>query len=239
MKAANVVNALCARIPFNQSWCREAWGPYNVDPEATVERVLFCVTPTLEVKDHFHKEGYDLLVSHHPFQCGVPQVILHTAMDCCPGGLNDQWRDALGVKNARHFDRNLGWYGQIEPKSVEELSAQCSKFMGGDPIGVIYTEVEQINSVVICSGLGGMVHNKAYNNTHADCYIVGEMTTDPLASRFPAMIETGHTLSEYAPGLKLIRSILEPHVPVDGAGFEIDRFADEVYTKGSNKWVIE
>jgi len=235
-----VVRALCSRIPYKDTWSMgENYGPYFVPREIDIKRVLYCVTPGVKVVDQFFDGGYDLLVSHHPYiatrfadkDMSVPQVILHTAMDCCEGGLNDQWRDALGVKDAKHFDKNLGWYGKVDPIDPDDFYLKVKEFVGADPIGACYSDKRTIESVVICTGLGGMVHNEALA-TQADCYILGQAISDPSNSRFPAMIEVGHTLSEYGTGLKLVRSILEPMgVIVDGTDIQNDRFGSEVYKR--------
>jgi putative NIF3 family GTP cyclohydrolase 1 type 2 len=172
-----------------------------------------------------------MLVSHHPYVIpGVRQVVLHTALDCCAGGLNDQWRDALGVKNAKHFDGNLGWYGNVDPIHPDDLYQKVANFIGTAPIGACFTDKEVIESVCICTGLGGMVHARAQRISNADCYIFGQDVADPNNSPFPSIIEVGHTLSEYATGLKVVREVLEPMgVKVDGADLKYDKFGTEVY----------
>ena len=236
-----VVQALCNRVPYKDTWSMgESYGPFYVPRDIEVKRVLYCVTPTPKVIDQFFDGKYDLLVSHHPYMATryaipgmtVPQVILHTAMDCCEGGLNDQWRDALGVKDAEHFDKNLGWYGKVDPIDPNDFYVKVRDFVGADPIGAVYSDKEAIESVVICTGLGGMVHGEALA-TKADCYILGQAISNPQHSHFPAMIEVGHTLSEYGTGLKLVRSILTPmDITVDGADMKYDIFGSEVYKVG-------
>jgi putative NIF3 family GTP cyclohydrolase 1 type 2 len=236
-----VVRNLCQRVPYKDTWSvGESYGPYFVPQHQEVSKVLYCVTPTKGVIDQFLGGGYDLLVSHHPYIAtgyapdgiSIPQVILHTAMDCCAGGLNDQWRDALGVKDAKHFDRNLGWYGKVDPIDPDDFYLKVRDFVGADPIGAVYSDKEVIESIVICTGLGGLVEFEA-SSTKADCYILGQMCGNPQKSKFPAMIEVGHTLSEHATGLKLVRSVLEPmNIVVDGADMKYDVFGSEVYRRG-------
>jgi len=53
--------------------------------------------------------------------------------------------------------------------------------------------------------------------TQADCYIMGEASCAPSPADYPAVIETGHTNSEWI-GARLIRTLLEPHgIDVDVA----------------------
>lgn len=230
MKMSEVIARLVTRVPNSETWSRgEKYGPYNiVNDEAEVTKVLYCVTPTHDVVNEFRTKGYDLLVSHHPYVVGVPQVVLHTALDCCLGGMNDQWRDAFDLVDAKHFDRNLGWYGKLqEPLTLSELIDTCEQFSMFSVQGTVYSRRQFIESVCVCSGLGGLVLREA-EKTGADCYITGQMTSDPLRSRFPAIIEVGHTASEYVPGFNVVANTL-PGVNVRGASQPGDHYGDEVY----------
>ncbi len=229
MKASQVVALLTNRVPDSETWSHgETYGAFNVNPDADVKRVMFCVTATKEVVERFGAGGYDLLVSHHPFLVpGIPQVVLHTALDCCAGGLNDMWAEHLSIKERKHFDQNLGWYGEIEECTIEELAAKVKALSGG-VIGQVYSSQDKIKSVVVCSGLGGIVIKEALESG-ADCYIVGELVQQAKTTGFKSVIEIGHTLSEWI-GVKLIKSILEPHgIAVDYAGLDADRFGREHY----------
>jgi len=230
MKTSEIIQILTKAIPREIEWSRgEVYGAYGTVPDKEVQRVLFCVTPTHEVVQRFNDENYDLLISHHPFVIrGIPHLIFHTAMDCCEGGLNDQWRDALQVKNAKHFDGTLGWYGQIDPISFIDLVAKCEAFMCQKSIGQLYSKKKIIESVVICTGLGGMVTRLAAA-TKADCYILGEATEHAKTMGFAAVIETGHTISEQM-GVVLIRNLL-PGVIVDLATLEEDYFGRECFSR--------
>jgi putative NIF3 family GTP cyclohydrolase 1 type 2 len=236
VKAKNLFEILYKAIPDSESWSTgEPYGNQNVDEEAEINRVLYCVTGTPEVEDYFRKGGYDLLISHHPYPVAddIPHAIFHTALDCCEGGLNDMWRDALGVKDAKHFDENLGWHGKIEPIPFNELVDKVKAF-AGDVIGQTFSRKDVIETVCICSGLGGLVTSQAATSG-ADCYIMGEMTTKAETSGFPALIETGHTLSEWI-GVRFFEDLLGPlGIEVKGAPLDLDYFGQEHYNN-KYKW---
>jgi putative NIF3 family GTP cyclohydrolase 1 type 2 len=219
-------------VPFKDTWMKEAYGPYNtkLNTSRQVARALYCVTPTAKVVDQFKKGGYDILLSHHPYIVGVPQWIAHTALDCTTGGLNDQWRDLFNLKNTKHFDGKLGWYGELDrPHTLQELIAKSEQFVGAPLIGEHHGHEHPINSIVICTGLGGMVEKEAHA-TGADCYVLGEATKHKDDSNFKARIETGHTLSEHGTGLNFFRKHLEPHgIIVDPSDLEHDKYSGEVY----------
>jgi len=233
MKAIELIKICTAAIPQEVEWSKgELYGPYDVNPTSDIRKVLYCVTPTKQVVDYFQEGGYDILISHHPYKANrfhsgkyenVPQLIFHTALDCCEGGLNDMWKDFLGVKDAQHFDGTLGWYGKIDPLPFDQLVEKVRGFSGGVD-GLVISEKKIIESVVICTGLGGMVFDIA-RNTGADCYITGQLTH--TTKGIPAIIETGHTHSE-AIGVLLFKRLLEPMgVIVEGAPKSIDIFGDE------------
>jgi putative NIF3 family GTP cyclohydrolase 1 type 2 len=223
MKIKEIISILTKAIPIGDSWVQECYGAYNIkNMEKDVKKILYCVTATNEVVRYFKKNGYDLLISHHPFVVNVPQLVFHTALDCCKNGLNDMWANTLAVKNAVHFDRNLGWAGSIEKTSFEALTAKIEAFIGHKIKGVKYSTGEQISSVVICTGLGGMVIDQAAESK-ADCYITGELFSSSVKEYgFKAVIEVGHTLTEFM-GVDLFRSLL-PALQIDSAPLEIDYF---------------
>ena len=228
MKAKDIIAILNKAIPKAESWSvGESYGAnFHVKPLADVKKILFCVTPTHEVVEYFKQNKYDLLISHHPFASTVPQLMYHTALDCCKGGLNDMWRDFLGVKDATHFDRNLGWQGRIDPISFHDLVKKIENWLQHEIIGLSWSKKEIIESVCICTGLGGLVLNEA-ERTGTDCYILGELTHTVTAgsTNFSSIIEVGHTLTENI-GIAFIRSLL-PSLQIDLAPLAIDYFGQE------------
>jgi putative NIF3 family GTP cyclohydrolase 1 type 2 len=236
MKMQEAVERLLTAVPQSDTWERvngETYGPEHIAPDACVRRVLYCVTITPEVESYFRKGGYDLLVAHHPFrpQDAIPNVVLHTALDCCSGGLNDQWRDLLQIQDARHITGNLGWFGRIRPIPFQQLRDRVRAFAGGID-GQVYSRKklrkELVDTVAICAGLGGWIAEEAAA-TGADVFITGELTQSADALGSPAVIETGHTRSERV-GVDFIRQILGPGVEVDVAPLGIDYYGGETAT---------
>jgi hypothetical protein len=162
-------------------------------------------------------------------------MVFHTALDCCKGGLNDQWRDALGMTNTRHFDKNLGWYGHITPTTLDQLVSNIESWLGHKVQGQVFgTGDDVIKSVAVCSGLGGLVNKQALK-TKVDCYIVGEAVAPAEQSGFKFYIETGHTISERM-GYNVIREALTPHgIQVDMLPLEFEGWQREVYKKPEYK----
>jgi putative NIF3 family GTP cyclohydrolase 1 type 2 len=229
MKTSDLIRVCNEEIPESVSWSQgEYYGAYNIDNYgATVTKVLYCVTPTKAVQRYFKENGYDLLISHHPYMTDLPQLIYHTALDCCEGGLNDMWRDHLELQAPyKHFDGTLGWHGEIKPILFSELVAKSAR-LSGKIIGETFSAFGPdalIKTVVICSGLGGMVNAQALA-TEADCYIIGQNVMAGNETGFRAVIETGHTASEWI-GVNLFKRILAG-VQVDLAPEALDVYGQE------------
>ena len=228
-----VIDILQKNIPKEATWhsCdSEYYGFINRNSLKTeyIKKILYCVTPTLKVVDYFKNNSYDLLFSHHPFQTSVPQFIAHTAFDCCDGGLNDFWKNKLEIKNATHFDGNLGWYGEIEPIKFTDLVNKITNITK-QPLQSQNNHIDVVKNVIICTGLGGLV-NSIVAQYDPDCYITGE---GEMGDCFKSHIEIGHTLSEQV-GIYRIRELL-PDIQIDLAPLSIDYFNDFEYIKYNKK----
>lgn len=234
MKISEIIEICNAAIPRAVEYTSgEPYGPQNIPSlDMDVKKILFCVTPTPAVRKHFNENGYDLLISHHPYSAGVPQLIYHTALDCCQGGLNDMWALSLGMCNIQHFDKDLGWYGDITPTPFSDLVKKVQDFAGAVE-GQVYCEGNRtIKTVVVCSGLGGLVDDLALQSG-AECYITGECRQPATSMGFKAVIETGHTNSEWM-GVRFFKKLFSREIHngslrIDLADKEIDVYGTEFY----------
>lgn len=227
------------KIPRSGSWPPGTSESYGIFGRSTksIKRAIYAVTYNEGTEHILHQ--YDLALFHHPFHPGkdlkIPYGLFHTALDCCRGGLNDQWRDMLGIIDPKHFDANLGWYGAIAPVSKEDLIAKVEAFICGKIMGQALFTKDEIKSVCVCTGLGGLVLKQAAM-TNTDCYIMGEGIGYSDES-IPCIIETGHTLSERC-GINLLRKIL-PEIQIDPMPIEHDRFANEVAMSAEFRYQIQ
>lgn len=206
-----------AKIRKMDAWsvcANENYGAFNLNPDQKLEKLLYCVTISTEAIDYFYENGYDAIVTHHPILSfeNVPQLVYHTALDCCENGLNDFWKNFLEIENPTHFDDNLGWMGAIKPISFKSLKDKLETKLESKMIGDIFTTQKEINSVVVCTGLGGMVNDLALK-TGADCYILGQSLVPGRMTGFRNVIEMGHTLSERI-GYDCLKNVVKD-IPVE------------------------
>ena len=89
------------------------------NPLRTVSKVLVCLDPSLEMAEIAIREGYDVILSHHPLlfesiHCvdaswplgsmltklicaGVSVMCFHTRLDAVEGGVNDKLAELIGL----------------------------------------------------------------------------------------------------------------------------------------------
>ena len=229
-------------VPYTETWRGAGIEAYGVTSQARwpkeIKKVLFVVTGSKAVDQYAMDNGYDAIIAHHPLHTGnyVPTLTFHTCFDCCKGGMNDLWAEALGVTKDKHIDEHLGRVGRFNrPMTFGALLAKVEKFIGGQILGQVWSRdgyAKQIKSVAICTGLGGMITDLVYPH-EADCYITGEMVSE--SAMFPALIETGHTLSEQV-GVKFFQKLLkEDGVQVDCCPIGLDVYATEVASPKANQ----
>jgi len=95
------------------------------ETEQDIHKVLLALTPSVDAVDYACKNGYDLLLTHHPLIFGklknitdkdspgksilkliknnVAVASYHTNLDMAPQGVNDTLAEKLGLKNIQGF----------------------------------------------------------------------------------------------------------------------------------------
>jgi dinuclear metal center YbgI/SA1388 family protein len=120
---ADVVKWLESFAPPGLAAERDNVGLLLGDAGSPCERILTCLTVTPEVVAEAVAGNVNLIVSHHPvlfrgvkkltsatpdgrlllplLRAGIAVYSPHTAFDNCPGGINDQFCELLGLTNVR------------------------------------------------------------------------------------------------------------------------------------------
>ena len=122
-------------------------GLFVGDMSNDIKKVLTATDVTLENIDFAAKNGYDMILCHHPlFFDGLPTVTeenliqkkvrrlikediavfsMHTNLDSVPGGLNDIFCEILGLENCSPIEQtkipNYLFMGSIPPKYKDEV----------------------------------------------------------------------------------------------------------------------
>ncbi|GAA2349093.1 Nif3-like dinuclear metal center hexameric protein [Saccharopolyspora halophila] len=146
VRIGDVIGALEKAYPTELAESWDAVGLVCGDPDALVQRVLFCVDPTETTVDEAIDFGAQLLVSHHPLllrgvhgvpaddhkgrvvhrliRAGIGLYCAHTNADSANPGVSDALADAIGLRVDRPLaphregaDTGLGRIGELpEPE---------------------------------------------------------------------------------------------------------------------------
>ena len=211
-------------------------------PQCDVSRVMICLDVTAEVVDVAVREGYDVIISHHPLifkglknlsgeDCvsrkamelvaeGVAVFSFHTRLDAVSGGVNDTLSAILGIKDVSPFgEDSIGRVGTLEaPCEPDVFAAHVKERLGVD--FVRYSKgSEMCHRVAVLGGEGGddIAQAKAAG---ADTFVSGRlgyhnMTDAPQMGI--TLIEAGHFYTEN-PICKVIKGMVEgidPNISCD------------------------
>lgn len=186
-----------------------------------VKRVLVALDVTADVAQKATTEGYDMIISHHPFifkgmksvtddnflgskaialiSKGVSVASFHTRLDAVEGGVNDTFASILGLKNVASFgDEGIGRIGELEENvTLEELAKKVKNALGA-PM-VLYADGKKIpKRIALLGGEGGDDIENA-RTAGADTYISGRLGYHSMtdAPDFGMnLIEAGHYYTE-------------------------------------------
>ena len=193
------------------------------DDTKEVRRVLVALDITAAVAEHAIKEGYDLVVSHHPLifhplkavapgeatvnkvirllTSGVSAMSFHTRLDAVAGGVNDVLANAIGLQNILPFGRNgeeMGRIGDLAaPMSLREFAELVKSATGAKQVQI--SDAGKPVSKVAVLGGGGAGESPAAAAAGADTYLTGDLRHDQLTEapeRGMNMVQGGHFWTE-------------------------------------------
>ena len=193
------------------------------DDTKEVRRVLVALDITAAVTEHAIREGYDLVVSHHPLifhplkavapgeatvnkvirllTSGVSAMSFHTRLDAVAGGVNDVLANAIGLQNIIPFGKDgeeMGRIGDLPaPMSLREFAALVKTATGATHVQ-ISDGGKPVSRVAVLGG-GGAGESDAAAAAGADTYVTGDLRHDQLTEapeRGMNLLEGGHFFTE-------------------------------------------
>jgi len=193
------------------------------DDTKEVRRVLVALDITAAVAEHAIKEGYDLVVSHHPLifhplksvavgetiankvirllTSGVCAMSFHTRLDAVGGGVNDVLANAVGLCDVTPFGKDgeeIGRIGNLPQSMTLKNFAALVK----DATGAKYVQISdggKLVSRVAVLGGGGAGESGAAAAAGADTYLTGDLRHDQLTEapeRGMNLVQGGHFFTE-------------------------------------------
>ena len=193
------------------------------DDTKEVRRVLVALDITAAVAEQAIKEGYDLVVSHHPLifhplksvavgetiankvirllTSGISAMSFHTRLDAVGGGVNDVLANAVGLCDVTPFGKDgeeIGRIGNLpQPMTLKNFAALVK-----DATGAKYVQISdggKLVSRVAVLGGGGAGESGAAAAAGADTYLTGDLRHDQLTEapeRGMNLVQGGHFFTE-------------------------------------------
>lgn len=217
------------------------------DPDTEVKRILFALDATAETVDYAIANGFDTIITHHPFifnaqfksfttddvlarkiikavKANVTVMSFHTRLDTVAGGVNDALADTLCLTEVVPFSAfglDMGRVGLLPHEmSADELALYIKEKLGSQFVNYNGRN-EKIKKLAVLGGAGkeGFVHEA--EKTGAQACLTGELGNTPLTNPDDYRIncyEAGHYFTEY-PVLKKLEQTINAKFP--GITFEI------------------
>ena len=194
------------------------------DAKTNVTKVLIALDITKEVTEKAIRDGYDLVISHHPLifkgvksltedsyvsaklidlvRAGVSAMSFHTRLDAVNGGVNDILSEKLGIKNTKPFGIDPTPIGRIgtldEPMRVKDFALRVKSALGAPCVA--YADAGKYVHTVAVLGGAGEDDIAAAALAGADTYVSGELgyhhMTDAPDGEIN-LVEAGHFYTEF------------------------------------------
>ncbi len=214
-------DALSARYPLSMQSPGDRDGlMVSQDLSSPVRRILCVLDVSDRMIDYAVKEGYDLILSHHPMireplpgvandtvngrkvikllQNGISVFSFHTRADRAPGGVNDLLSKALGLLDTVPFAEEMGRVGHLpSPVSLEEFAAKVKETLGA-PVLSAGKSGAPVYRVAVLGGTGRSCVADAMA-AGADTYLSGELSygwENAAAENGINLIAAGHFHTE-------------------------------------------
>ena len=238
MKVRELYSALEARIPRSLS-CE--WDNDGLmccpDGNKSVGKVLIALDVTGAVVEYAKKEGYDVIISHHPFiykglravddegyvsaklisliESGISVMSFHTRLDAVEGGVNDKLCELFELSDIEPLYEEgipLVRIGNLPYSMSAEDFAKKVKNILGAPFALLSDCGVGVKRVALVGGNGSSFISAA-RKCGADTYLSGRldyhsMTDAPDYKSAPLnLIEVGHFYSEH-PVCEVLKSMV-------------------------------
>ena len=192
------------------------------DGDKEVRRVLITLDVTAEAVSLALKEGYDLIVSHHPMifkglkavnednyiadkvinliRGGASVMSFHTRLDAVKGGVNDCLALLLGLDHVTPFgEEEIGRIGELsEGTSAEAFAARIKATLNAPYVNLGDAGLP-VRRVAVLGG-GGSDDVAIAQAAGADTFVTGELKYHQLCDAHDAgmnLIEAGHFYTEF------------------------------------------
>lgn len=243
MKVKELYNELDARMPRSLSFSWDNDGLMCCpDGNKAVKKVLIALDVTGAVVEYAKKEGYDVIISHHPFifnglksiddegyitskvisviKSDIAVMSFHTRLDAAEGGVNDKLAELFELCDVEPIYEEgipLGRVGNIaQSMSADDFASKVKEILGVPFVNLADAGVK-VSRVAVVGGGGGSFITAA-RECGADTFVSGDigyhaLTDAPDFKYAPLnLIEVGHFYSEH-PVCEVLKSMIADIAP--------------------------
>lgn len=206
-----------------------------------VERVLVALDVTESVVDYAVKNGFDLIISHHPLvfsaqkslvetkftqrklikliKSGISVFSFHTRLDAADGGVNDVLAKIVGLQNVMPDDVDpVGRIGEFDAEIELSAFAENVKRSLGTPV-VLFNGNKSVKKVYVVGGDGKSLISRAFA-MGCDTLFTGRASYNTLIDARDMglnIVEAGHFFTENPVCTKIKDDVLsiEPSLTVE------------------------
>ncbi len=219
MKISELLEYLDSWAPFSSAKEFDNCGLLVGDPEAETKKVMLALDLTEEILDEAAEAGAGAVLTHHPLifravksftsdalpwqaaKRGVAVIACHTNLDAAPGGVNDTFIRAIGLKKVGVVPDTDGCCALCA--CPEEISAPAAlagrvRTAAGLPFVRLIDGGRAVGTAAVCCG-GGASFVEAAMAAGADALITGDIKYSQAVDAFRAgftLIDAGHYETE-------------------------------------------
>lgn len=190
------------------------------DINREVNNVLISLDVTMDTVEYAIKNGFDLIISHHPLifkSCkslsplnytqnklialiknNIGVMSFHTRLDAANGGVNDVLSELIGLHNVEVDPcDSIGRIGILSSETELSTFAENVKMTLGSPI-VLYSGSKKVNKVYVVGGDGKDLIQNAINQG-CDTILTGRAsynTSVDASDMGINIVEAGHFFTE-------------------------------------------
>lgn len=190
------------------------------DGERKVKKALVCLDVTTDAVKKAVDEGFDVIVSHHPFifkglksldegayipkkameliRAGISVISFHTRLDAVSGGVNDTLASLVGLSDVEPFGDGIGRIGFLpSPTPAKELAQKVKSALDAPTVFLAGANIPAYKVAL----LGGSGEDELFAAmaAGADTYISGNLgyhTMTDAPDMGINLIEAGHFYTE-------------------------------------------
>lgn len=211
MTVIELYNELCKAIPTSLScpWDKDGLESCP-NPDKEVKKILIALDVTTGVIEKAEREGFDVIISHHPVFFGglaninalepmgakavalarscIAVMSFHTRLDALEGGVNDTLAALVGLKNVETVGEDgIARVGEFEEEiTLEQFAQKVKKALSvgvreGEAGVIACPAGKGVRRVALVGGSGGGEIGLA-KSTGADTYLTGDLKYHEMLS---------------------------------------------------------